>query len=334
MPRFLYSETDVTILLLMSNILTNHSFFSRIREWFFSFSKQTKYSIAAIAGIGIVLCGVAFFFMQKNRPLPSTKQEFGSVISPQTMSPPLYHHPLTGEIFEQEVSAPVVFGVMVENSADSWPQSGLDGAFLVIEAPVEAGIPRFLAFYDGANVSVKKIGPVRSARPYYVDWVQEFEALYAHVGGSDAALNLISSNGTHDLNEFWNGQFFWRSSDRKAPHNTYTSTERLQQALEQKKQTFKTEYSFWNFKDDAPNPTEKGKSIIVDFSSPLYRVVWNYDEEKNMYARLQAGHIHSMQDGKVIEANNVVIVVTSVEIIDAVGRRKIQTIGEGDAFIF
>ena len=179
---------------------------------------------------------------------------------------PVWRHPLTGAPLEAEMEPPSVFGVMVENSIEAWPLSGVEEAFLVIEAPVEAAIPRFIAFY-GEDQEVEKIGPVRSARPYYVDWANEFEALYAHVGGSNAALDLIAYNGTFDLNEFSNGNYFWRATSRFAPHNAYTSTELLQKALLRSvelEQAPEAVYGVWLFKEDGP------AAIVQENSFPIY----------------------------------------------------------------
>ena len=116
---------------------------------------------------------------------------------------------LTGVLIEQRTELKQVYGVMIDEHTDARSQSGIDQAFLVIEAPVEAGIPRLLSFFSEAQ-DVKKIGPVRSARPYFLDWAKEFGALYAHVGGSDEALenhpnrpgvSLASANETAALIE-------------------------------------------------------------------------------------------------------------------------------------
>src|SRR4030042_3348627 len=108
--------------------------------------------------------------------------------------------------------------IMIENAADSWPQTGLDKANLVIEAITEATIPRFVAIYAN-NEEIKKIGPVRSARPYYLDWINPFAPLYMHVGGSPEALSLIK-NGDYKLiifDQFFNWEYYWRDKWRYAP---------------------------------------------------------------------------------------------------------------------
>ena len=163
-------------------------------------------------------------------------------------------HPLSGALLDEAIELPRVYGVMVENHFESWPQSGLEEAVLVVEAPVEGRIPRLLAFYSEEQ-EVEKIGPVRSARPYYLDWNGELDAVYAHVGGSPDALELLQVDDTIDINEFSNEWFFWRDEARSAPHNVYTSMDLLEQALDRFVSRFGAQengWESWKFKDDVP----------------------------------------------------------------------------------
>ncbi len=249
-----------------------------------------------------------------------------------------YRHPLTGVLIETAiVDLPQVYAVMIDNSSDAWPQSGIDKAFLVIEAPVESGIPRLEAFFAGDAVEpVEKIGPVRSARPYFVDWANEFDALYVHVGGSDAALQKIANNGTFDLNEFAHYASFWRAKDRYAPHNAFTSTERLGKAVVDAKTRGRAPdllYGRLAFKTAATDLTKPGKGVKVAFAAPSYTVRWDHDFEKNRYTRLVGGKPFKTQTGEVIMADNVAVVMTVVKTIDGVGRKEIKTVGEGKAIV-
>ena len=225
---------------------------------------------------------------------------------------------------------------MIDNHVDAWPQAGIDNAFLVFEAPVEAGISRMLAFfYEGQEV--EKIGPVRSARPYFLDWNNELDALYAHVGGSNAALDLIASGGTFDLNQYWLDSYFWRSHSRYAPHNVYTSVERMSQYVAARKEQGRVSeplYETWSFKDPDIQVEPQVERIELSFYPPTYVAEWKYDETTNRYVRFQAGVAHTMEDGGEVMADNVAVVVTDVAILDGVGRRSVRTIGEGIAVVF
>lgn len=250
-----------------------------------------------------------------------------------------HQHPLTGEALEEEIEDPRVLAVMVENMVEAWPLTGIDESYLVIEAPVEAAIPRLIAyFYEGQEV--EKIGPVRSARPYYVDWAQELDALYAHVGGSPEALQLIASRDILDLNEFYNGWYFWRDDSRGAPHNVYTSTELLFEAYddhERRNGVWEVEYDAWQFAEGQASPEQNGQLISMEFSPTygrLYEARWKYDDQENKYLRYQNGELFTTTEGEWIWADNVVVIETEIEVVDAIGRRHIKTISEGDGLLF
>lgn len=243
-------------------------------------------------------------------------------------------HPLTGEALEQKLNRlPQVFGIMVENSADAWPLAGLDEAFLVIEAPVEGSIPRFIVFFDEES-EVKKVGPVRSARPYYLDWNDELDAVYLHVGGSPEALDLIANEyETIDLNQFWQSEYFWRQTvGRYAPHNVYTSAELFVSALDELDLN-RPRYDAWKFKEDDP-VEEGGRSLSVNFTDgTTYDVEWRYQSETNTYNRYQGMSVMHLDDGSTVEANNVAVIATDIRVIDNEGRKSLVTVGEGDAML-
>lgn len=246
-----------------------------------------------------------------------------------------YRHPLTGVALAEPIELPQVFSVMIDNHEEAWPPTGIDEAFLVIEAPVEAGISRMLAFFSEEQ-SVEQIGPVRSARPYYLDWAEELDAMYVHVGGSNAALDQIASGGIFDMNQYWWGEYFWRANgNRFAPHNVFTSTELLNAFYQLREEVGVAPtrlYDLWTWKD--PEPTGKdGVGLHVDFWAPVYVVDWVYDGETGRYLRSQFDEPHVTEAGEQIVADNIAVVVTEIEIIDNVGRREIRTMGEGEGYV-
>lgn len=246
-------------------------------------------------------------------------------------------HPLTGEIIDSAYETlPQVFAVMVENSADAWPLSGLDQAFLVIEAPVEGDIPRFVSFFSEES-DVDEIGPVRSARPYYLDWNDAFDGVYTHVGGSPEALETIKTDyAEYDLNEFWQSEYFWRDNAyRYAPHNAYTNSDSLIESLDELDLP-EPGYEPALFKDAEPvTDDETPVSLRLDWTSGLlYDVTWEYDYETNAYNRKQSGGYVAMRDGARIVANNVIVMETDIRTVDDVGRKHIRTLGEGNAAVF
>lgn len=118
--------------------------------------------------------------------------------------------------------------VKVENDPAARPQSGLGSACIVYEEECEAGVTRFMAVYLCRDVS--SIGPIRSARQADIDLVFPYKALFCHCGGGPPILAMVQASGVADLDEQAWGGAYWRTSDRRAPHNLYSSTERLRAA--------------------------------------------------------------------------------------------------------
>ena len=230
-------------------------------------------------------------------------------------------------------------GVMIENHADARPLSGVAHASLVFEAPVEGGITRLLAFFDTSR-DVGEIGPVRSARPYYLEWARELDALYAHVGGSPAALTALPKLGVHDLDQFfWDG-YFRRSQKRVAPHNVYTSVSLLKQAVSDRLWDSIPQTTSWLFDERATgtmffaSEATTATTITVPFSSGSYKVVWKWDEEAKKYNRFVGGKAAIDADGEQESATTIAIVSVKMQVLDEKGRLALGVIGSGEAMVF
>ena len=233
---------------------------------------------------------------------------------------------------KEEESGPII-GVMIENAVDARPLAGLSSASVVFEAPVEANIPRFLALYP-ITATVKKVGPVRSARPYFVSFIEEYaRSLYAHVGGSPVALDDIArSEKLIDLNEMTRGWYFWRSDERGAPHNTYISSALWQKAAEAYEPSAVSGH--WIFARREPCHSDCTEMVTIDMPGTLYDVSWSYNTSTGQYERSQ-GHVrHVDDDGTPVNAATVIIARMSVATIDAVGRKEVSQIGRGEADIY
>ena len=240
---------------------------------------------------------------------------------------------------DSESLQPAVVGIMIEDYLEAQPLSGVSQASVVYEAPVEGNIPRFLALYAVGD-TVNEVGPVRSARPYYLDWLSEYgDAMYMHVGGSNDALEKIKTYNIFDVNEFYNGPRFWRSKERFAPHNTYTSSELWQKAyadFSQKRTP--TSYTSWNFsgqKECDASSTFCVQKISFSYVPGVYEVEWKYNAEKKAYERYQNGVLHKDKDGQPMIAHTIIVQHADMDILDDVGRRGIDTVGkEGIAEVY
>jgi hypothetical protein len=246
----------------------------------------------------------------------------------------VFYRALDGAPKERDAAERPYYAVMIDNSADARPPSGLQAAGVVYEAPVEAGITRFMAVF-AADAAFEKVGPVRSARPYFIDWASEYDAVYVHVGGSPEAMErLRASDEVVDLNEFFHGAEFWRASDRVAPHNAYTGSTLLADFGE-RAVAFNRDFTRWNFKSDmAESERPVGGSLRIGARTAAYESNWEYDAAANAYAHALGarGHVDA-ESGQRLHARNVLVQFAEVEVIDSVGRRRVETGGGGDAIM-
>lgn len=197
--------------------------------------------------------------------------------------------PLTGMPVTADQAKRPVTGIMIENTVFARPQSGLADAGVVFEAIAEAGITRFLALHQESEPG--NIGPVRSARPYYVDWARSFDAPLAHVGGSPDALQKIKTDGAKDLDQFNNAGAYHRIGSREAPHNMYTSMSSLND-LEKAKGWTSSTFTGFQRKKEAPSPNPTAKTIDFNISGPTYNAHYDYDKDNNAYFRSEGGAPH------------------------------------------
>jgi len=246
---------------------------------------------------------------------------------------------IDGIIVAADQANPRLNAVMIENINESRPPSGLDKASVVYEALAEGGITRFLAVFI-ATESVGEIGPVRSARSYYIDWASEYKPLYVHAGGSPQALKTLWSgkSNLYDFNQFYHGGYFWRDKNRYAPHNLYTSSTKLVEAWKDAlKSPAMPNFTPWTFADDPSIDLrpEVVKDATIDFSSFNYKVGYAYDRGTNTYKRSVGGKLHVTRDGAQITAKNIVVQYTAASLIpNNGGRLQMTTIGQGKLVVF
>lgn len=227
-------------------------------------------------------------------------------------------------------------GIMIENIDESRPPSGLARAQLVFEAPVEAGITRFLALY-GTPDARSEIGPVRSLRPYYLDWAKELGAVVAHVGGSNEALRRVQREYPRlNVDQFFEAGSFWRTKARHAPHNVYTTVALLRDLMLTRGVNEMPTATSWEFVDERPlaERPEGPSDLTLAFSTAPYTVTWKYDRISNLYTRWYKTVPHADSDGTAIATKNIVVIPTPVKILDDIGRRAITLSGRGKALVF
>jgi hypothetical protein len=291
---------------------------------------RRKEGVVLLVILLLVVGGSAGYGLtHRAKPVAATVKPIPKV-TPQTKTVP---STLTGLPVDPSVNQRTVTGVMIENSIDSRPQSGLSQAGAVFEAIAEGGITRFLALYQ--DTAPDNVGPIRSARPYYAQWVLGFDAGYAHVGGSPQALADIKAWGVRDLDQFANGGSYHRISSRAAPHNVYTSIAALNQLEVSKGYLTSTFSGFVRKPKEAPLKQPTAKTIDLSISGPLYGVHYDYIAGTNSYNRSEAGAPHVDAEGGTPLSPKVVIALVMPYSLAADGYHSdYSTIGSGPVFIF
>lgn len=300
-------------------------------------SQKRKKSIIYLATIAVIAAGVIIWIGYLAR---IGEIEFGGMIGERAAKEEegLVPRRLDGVLVDPVTANFWPVAVMIDNMTTARPHSGLAVAGVVYEALVEGGCTRLMAVYEASHRTAE-IGPVRSARPYYLDWVKELDALYGHCGGSNEALGAIGTRGIKDIDQITGAsRFFWRDKSRYAPHNLFTSSKLLDHAvLDSGLKEEKPAYDSWKFKDDKSleeRPSEE-KFVKIDFSSRSWLVEYSYDRENNQYLRSMGGGPHKDKiTGEQYTTKNVVVEYVSSRVTDAKGRLHMDTIGEGKALVF
>ena len=227
--------------------------------------------------------------------------------------------------------------VMIDNHKGALPQGGLNNAYMVYEIIVEGGESRLMALFKGQDL--EKIGPVRSARHYFLDYALENDAIYVHFGWSPQAESDISDLGVNNINGIFESETsFWRTRDKSAPHNVATSTEKILEIAETKgyRQT-STKESVLNYVTEEVN-LENG--IIANTKNiPYYEsneVRYEYNPETQRYQRFSKGIEETdWTTGENVTTKNIIITFarnTTLNDGENKGRQTLHNVGELEGY--
>jgi hypothetical protein len=282
--------------------------------------------IFLIVGIVVALIEVGYLYSKRDKLFTSVP----TPIVASTTTDRLFVRRLDGiAVANASEATSSIIGIMIDNHPVARPQSGLSQARVVYEVPVEGGITRFFALFD-VNDTIAKVGPVRSSRPYFLDWLSEYgNNSYWHSGGSQEALDLIKQYKIWDVNEFYFGPYFWRSTGGEAPHNLFTSSDKWQKLVLGTPHPEK-DWQGWLF-----NPILSDSFTATDVTQlqikyeKNYLVGWVYDATTERYSRNQNSNPVLDESGSAVYADTVVVQEVEVEVVDNEGRKVITTIGRG-----
>lgn len=233
-------------------------------------------------------------------------------------------NPLTG--VESSDTARRTMAVVVSNHPSARPQTALDEADMVYEILTEGGITRFLALYQSEYPD--KIGPVRSARDYFIELAEGYNALFLAHGYSPEAQGILLSGDIDQLNGIqYDGGVFKRDGSRKEPHNSYVDVEQALDVAEQKGYSLDTapsRLSFLTEKEERSLTGEPAETLSIRPSSnDLFESVYEFDGDS----------YHRSIGGAEVRADNIFVIEADHRVIDAKGRLDIDLKSGGDAFL-
>jgi len=223
--------------------------------------------------------------------------------------------------------------VIVENAPQARPQAGLSRADIVYEIMAEGGITRFLAVFN--SESAERVGPVRSARPYFALKAMEHDAIFVHSGGSVEAYTYMKELALDHIDEMNNFQPFWREKERRPPHNLYTSVVSLRQEAQKLGYNRPVRSPGFGVASSSGMLAGKPASTLEIRYAGDYQVKFAFDAGKKEYYRFinERPHMDSSTNAQ-ISCSTVIVQVTEHVVKDEEGRLEIRFVGEGQGWIF
>ena len=219
---------------------------------------------------------------------------------------------LTNEWIDKELYNQRPLAVMIPNESSAIPHYGLSQASVLYECNVEGRMTRMMAVFEDYE-SIEKLGNIRSLRDYYPYWAFEWDAVICHFGGPYYIDEIMAAPNTDHLDGNVLSKPFFRSSDRKAPHNAYLNGTEVKAVMEKRGIELEdrglTDETHYNFTPAAkPNTLSKYKdaenATYIDMTScyPMTKCYFEYNENDGLYYRSQ--HVSGGTDGPHIDGAN------------------------------
>lgn len=256
--------------------------------------------------------------------------------APSTTQAPkkdVIRNPLTGEEgYSKKLLKNRPVFVVVENHPDARPQWGLTSSDIVWEMVAEGGITRMMLMYADASRIPEKVGPVRSARHYFVDLAEGFDGIFVHFGYSPKAKSQIANHDVDNINGLVDN-YFYRDSSRgvASEHTSYTTNEAIKNAIADKE--YRTEInedykSPFKFNKKTKNLSAPCNELTVSYSSG-YTYTYTYDKENKVYLSALNGNKFVDSEGTQQNFENIILCYTSITSLNDSKNRVDFDLSEG-----
>ncbi len=231
------------------------------------------------------------------------------------------------------------YAVMINNINVARPlQSGLQDAYIIYEIIVEGGITRYMALF--MDQTTERIGSIRSARHYFLDYALENDAIYVHHGQSPQAQSDFSALNV-DRIVVDNSKTGWRDKtlNVSSEHTLFTSIEKLNNGLNKKRTTRNNDlllnYSVDEIDMASLNKAQKATNVSISYSNS-YSSSYTYDAENGYYLRNANGKAHTdYVTKKQYHFKNIItyqVKNTTLNDGENKGRQNIENVGSGTGY--
>ncbi|MGA3056485.1 MAG: DUF3048 domain-containing protein [Candidatus Limnocylindrales bacterium] len=248
---------------------------------------------------------------------------------------------LDGVLAPADLAHRLPLAIMIDDNSVARPQSGFSSASIVYQAPADGGEDRYMIVFQEGTAS--DIGPVRSARPYYVYWAAEYKALFGHFGGDAKSLQQVvpsMSQNIYDQDDLRGGSCpYHRIDTRASPHNAYTNSTVLISCAG--KRGYPATYQnlpVRTFVDDTPaSDRPESQSVTIPYRTGA--IGYQYDPTSNSYFRIVGGEKQvDPANSALVLARNIVVMFQVVTIDPqsepGYARPVVANVGSGKAIVF
>lgn len=286
--------------------------------------KKNKKKVVVILFLILILAGFGAYYVYTH---PEEVQKYAKKVEPEKK---------LKIVDENSKSRPIA--VMVNNNHVAWPHAGLQDAYLTYEILAEGGITRLMALFKDQDT--EKIGSVRSARPYYLDYALENDAIYVHYGWSDQAKSDINSLGVDNINGLTVSSVFWRdkSLNKATEHTVFTSMEKIKEYAKEEGYDRDTNKDLLlNYSVDEIDLSKREDAIKADTVFMKYSYYTNtsyeYDSANKVYKRFMSDTAHvDAVTGSQYTVKNIIITPIATHTYDSYGRLELDDVGSGEGY--
>lgn len=293
----------------------------------------------------VILAVVGYRFFAKSNTEVKEEQLSGSDIkSEEVVEPEEEVVPEKNINIFKGNERPMAF--MIDNNTNAQPQASLNSTYMVYEIIVEGGETRLMALFKGTECD--EVGPIRSARHYFLDYAMENDAIYAHLGMSPQAETQMKEFGINNINgQIYDtgkarttSSLYWRAKHKKAPHNAYTNTSSIYQIAKTKGyKTTSNKESVLNYVEEEVTLNSSDAIIANDIKisyTTSHKVEYKYDSQTGRYTRFSKNKkILDEMTMKAVTTKNIIITFAENYTLDDgedKGRQDVVTVGSLDGY--